>query len=359
MKRVLLLLVMSLFFMAAAAENAGSYRVLLLGDVHYDRSELHSDPDIAKNKSHIRNIGMWKRKTPELLTLAAKCAEAESPAFVVQLGDLTQGYAGTEELQQRMLTEGVAAVKAYFPKTPLLVVRGNHDASVRSGAYDSAPANAVLLPHTAAEFALKEPGKNGNYAFRQGKDLFIAVDDFLPAKEIVAFVKRTLNAHPDARYVFFMTHLPVLPASAGAPFWLLPGHYQVAALLETRQALILAGHTHIPSLECRVTKRGTLRQLIISSMGNKWNPVRIVPPRITSWEDFVKIGKSRPLHGINRNNPKHWPVLEKKGKYSFTQLFNNSGFALLRVDDGGYTVEYFTGGEKPAYTFKSSQPLCP
>ena len=350
---------MPLLFMVAAAEDAGSYRILLLGDVHYDRTELHANPGIVKNRSHIRNIGMWKKATPELLTLAAKCAEAESPAFVVQLGDITQGYSGSEELQRRMLTEGVAAVKAYFPKTPLLVVRGNHDVSVRSGAYDRTPANAVLPPHTAAEFGLKEPGKNGNYAFRQGKDLFIAVDDFLPDKEIVAFVKRSLDANPDARFVFFMTHLPVLPASAGAPFWLLPGHYQVAALLETRQALILAGHTHIPSQECRVTKRGTLRQLIVSSMGNQWHPDRIVPPKITSWEEFVKIGKSRALRGKNKNNPKLWPVMEKKGKYSFTQLFHNSGFALLRVDDGGYTVEYFTGGEKPAYTFKSSHPLCP
>ena len=338
---------------AAAAEDANSYRVLVLGDIHYDRPELHTDPGLGSNKAHLRNIAMWKRATPALLARAGECAETESAAFVIQLGDITHGYAGTAELQRRMLNEGVAAVKAYFPRIPLLIVRGNHDVSVAKGtADDRSPADAVLTPSVPDLPGLTKSGKNGNYALRQGKDLFIAVDGFLPAKEIVAFVRRTLDAHPDARYIFLLTHLPVLPASAKAPFWLLPGHYEIAELLENRRALILAAHTHVPSLTTRVTKRGKVVQLVVSSMGSQWEPERIVPPKVTTWEEFVGIGKSRPRRGWNKKNPQRWPVLEAKGEYTFTQLFLNSGYALLRVDDGGGAVEYHTGGKRRSYVMR-------
>lgn len=356
MKKLFFLFAASLCCLVAAADDQNSYRVLVLGDVHYDRTELHTDPKIAKTKGHIRNVTMWKTATPALLTQAGELAKTEAASFVVQLGDLTHGYAGTAELQRRMLTEGVAAVKSYFPQTPLLIVRGNHDVSVLKGtADDRSPADAVLIPATPDLPGLKKSANNGNYSVRMGKDLFIAVDGFLPAKELVAFVRQTLDTHPDARYVFFMTHLPVLPASAQAPFWLLPGHYEIAELLETRQALILAAHTHVPSLACRVTTRGKLVQLVVSSMGSQWEPDRILAPKITTWQEFVEIGKARPLRGWNKKNPKRWPVLEANGKYDFRQLFLNSGCVLLRVDDDGCTVEYHTGGKNPSYTMRMPQ----
>ena len=352
MKKLFFLFALSLFCLIAAAEDQNSYRVVVLGDVHYDRTELHTEPKLAKK----RNLTMWKAATPALLAQAGELAKTESAAFVVQLGDITQGYAGTPELQRRMLSEGVAAVKAYFPQTPLLIVRGNHDVSVLKGtADDRSPADAVLIPATPDLPGLTKSAGNGNYSVRLGKDLFIAVDGFLPAKEIVAFVRQTLEANPDARCIFLLTHLPVLPASAQTPFWLLPGHYEIAELLETRQALILAAHTHIPSLACRVTERGKLRQLVVSSMGSQWSPERIVAPKITTWQEFVEIGKARPLRGWNKKNRQRWPVLEGKGKYDFRQLFLNSGCVLLRIDDDGYTVEYHTGGKLPAYTMRSPE----
>ena len=353
MKKLFFLFTVSLFCLIAAADDSNSYRVLVLGDIHYDRTDLHADPKITRTKSHIRNIKMWKAATPALLAHAGKLAETESAAFVIQLGDITHGYAGTAELQTRMLREGVAAVEKYFPHTPLLIVRGNHDVSVAKGtADDRSPADAVLIPSVPDLPGLTKSAGNGSYALRKGKELFIAVDGFLPAREIVAFVKRTLDANPDARRIFLLTHLPVLPASAKAPFWLLPGHYEIAKLLETRPALILAAHTHSPSLACRVTKRGKLVQLVVSSMGSEWAPDRIRAPKITTWEAFVEIGKARPLRGWNKNNPKRWPVLEAKGKYQFRQLFLNSGCVLLRIDDDGCTVEYHTGAPRPSYVMR-------
>ena len=352
MKKLLSLFAISLFFLAATAEE---YRVLVLGDIHYDRKELHTSSEILASKSHRRNMEMWKKATPELLTRAGEAAQSGSVRFAVQLGDITHGYAGTEELQRQLLKEGCAAVKKYFPDTPLLIVRGNHDAGIKSGADGNTVAGEVLTPTVVKAFGADKVDGDGNCAFRQGDDLFIAVNGFLPAKKIVAFVKRTLEANPKTRYVFFLSHLPVLPASASVPFWLLPGNYKVAELLETRQTLILAAHTHVPSMELRVTERGMLRQLIVSSMGSQWDPESFAPPRFTSWEEFVKTAKNRPARKRNKNNGKRWPVLEAKGTYFFRELFLNSGWVILSADDAGYTVEYFTGKNKASYTFREAR----
>ena len=337
MKKLFSLLAISLVLLTSAAEE---YRVLVMGDIHYDRKELHTDPKILASKSHRRNLEMWKKATPELLTRAGEAAKSESVRFAVQLGDITHGYAGTEEFQRQLLKEGYAAVKSYFPETPLLVVRGNHDAGIKSGADGNAVANAVLTPTVVTAFGADKVDDDGNCVLRQGDDLFIAVNGFLPADKIVAFVERTLKANPETRYVFFLSHLPVLPASAKVPFWLLPGHYKVAELLETRQTLILAAHTHVSSMELRVTERGTLRQLIVSSMGSQWDPESVTPPRYTSWEEFLAAGKKLSTRNkINKNNPKRWPVLEAKGTYFLRELFLNSGWVILRIGDDGYTVD--------------------
>lgn len=341
MKKLLWLVFLAYFCVAATAGDPRVYRVLILGDVHYDRPDLHKDPDYGKkNKSHIRNLKMWKKATPELLTLAGKCAEAERPVFVVQLGDITQGGAGNRELRRRMLKDGYSAVKAYFPKIPLLLVRGNHDASA-SDRGDDNPVDAVAKPPVVDELGVKSY-ENGCFAIRQGPDLFIAANGFIPAEQIVSFVRKTLDSNPDARFVFFMTHLPVFPASINQPFWLVPGHLEIAELLETRPSLIFAAHTHIPSMAERITERGHLRQIVVSSMGNTWDPRGIVAPRIRSWEEFVEIAGSRRKSG-SKFNPMHWAEEETTGKYIFSQLFRNSGFVMLNVDESGYTVEYCIG----------------
>ena len=329
------------------AADAEAYKVLVLGDVHYDAPELHAELNYVKRPVFRRNVNMWKKATPELLTLAAKRAEAEKPEFAIQLGDIVQGDGGNAELQKRMLRAGFAAVKKYFPRLPLWVVKGNHDVRLRIGSNDNAPANEVLMPLVAAEFGISGL-ENGNHAFRRGRDLYISVDGFIPAPEVAAFVKKALEDNADARYVFLLTHLPVLPADPAVPFWLLPGHYEVAELLETRPSVILAAHTHVPSIGTRVTARGKIVQLVVTSMGCEWNPKSVMVPRFDSWQKVLEYGKTLRAAGMNRGNDRRWPVLASKGDYTFREFFRNSGFVMLDVDDERVAARYFIdGGDAP------------
>lgn len=321
----------------------GSYKVLILGDVHYDAAELHADPAYSKKGVFRRNSTMWKRATPELLTLAAERAAAEGAAFAIQLGDIVQGDGGNPEMQKKMLRAGFAAVKKYFPNLPIWVVKGNHDVRIRIGKNDNAPADEALMPLVASEFGISGL-KNGNHAFRRGKDLYISVDGFIPAAAVAAFVKKALEDNADARYVFLLTHLPVLPADPAIPFWLLPGHYEVAELLETRPSVVFAAHTHVPSIGTRVTVRGKVVQLVTTSMGSEWNPKSVLPARFTSWQSVLDYGKTLRATGMNRNNAAHWPVLASKGDYTFREFFRNSGFVILDVNDDAVTARYYING---------------
>ena len=346
--RVLFGAFLGLLTLAAAADEA-AYRAMFLGDVHYDAKEYH--PGYTKKKAFKRNVTMWKSATPQLLEAASAEAAKENVAFVVQLGDITQGYADTPELQEKMLRTAFLKLKPFFADRPLLAVKGNHDVRGRSG-NDNGPAERGLLPLVAAEKNLGTLA-DGNYAFMQDKDLFIAVDGFVGMKEVVEFVRKSLEAHPDARYVFLMTHLPVLPGSVQNPVWLLPGYEEIAAMLETRKALVIAAHTHRPSLTTRTTPRGTLPQIVVSSMGCDWNPDRIVPNELTDWEKYAAAAMKARLVGRNTRVPKEFPRIAALGSYTHRRDFTNSGFMVLDVNDEGVTARVFTNGSgAPSLTLK-------
>ena len=332
--------------------GGSSYRVLVLGDLHFDGEEFHRAPpaSVNKRKERERNLRMWKARSPRLLETASGRAKAEKAVFAVQLGDLVQGDCDDRDLQRAMIVRGFGMLKGYFNALPLVIVKGNHDIRTVKKHKDNAVADSTLMPLVAGELGIPTPA-NGNYAFTQGQDLFIGIDGFLPAGECVAFVKKTLAEHPKTRYVFFMTHLPILPASVGSPFWLLPGHHRISALLETRRTVILAAHTHIPSLVSRSTVNGKLVQLIVSSVGTAWSR-RVSPAPLGDWPSYAAAVKKHLAQGKNAvKSEKEWLDMESMGTYTYEQLFYNAGFAVLDVDDRGVAARYYTdGSDKPALT---------
>ena len=331
-----------------------SYKVLVMGDAHFDGMEFHKAPPQTGGRKYERgrNITMWKAKSPALFAAAGKRAKADDAAFAVQLGDLVQGDCDNAQLQGAMIRKGFAVIKKNFPGIPLLIVKGNHDIRVVGKSKNNAAANAVLLPIISKELGSKVT-KNSCYAFLRGRDLFIAIDGFIPAKETEAFVRKTLEKHPDTRYVFFMTHLPVLPASIRAPFWLVPGYANIAAMLEKRNTLILAAHTHSPSLSTRTTVRGKLTQLIVASLGSAWSSKRI-KGKFSDWAGFVsavegEIPKAKNPEKIRRR----WMDWKSSGDMTFQYFFANSGFVVLEIDDEQVVAHYYINtAAKPAVTLK-------
>ena len=335
---------------ASLRSDEPAYQVTVLGDIHYDGPEYHLKPEHGNRaKERNRNFTMWKRNSPDLLKTAAG-QTAKSSAFVVQLGDLTQGDCETSELHEAMFKKAFGAVKSVFPGLPVLVVKGNHDVRSCGKGNNPAPAKKSLLPLVAAELGVKEL-PDGNYAFVKGKDLYISLDGFVGASKIVSFVKKTLSAHPETRYVFVMSHLPVLVVGVTRPFWRLPGADKVLALVETRRSVILAGHTHTWSFVERRTDRGRTAQLISTSMGNAWTPGHVLEQTM-DWPKYVEAVHA--THGKDAKSQdliKSFDAMAAAGKFTYAYYGSKSGFTVLDINDSRVEARIFTDNSgTPAQT---------
>ena len=138
MKKLLLLLSAVIFVLCGCQSQkacaGSSYDVMVLGDLHFDGMEYHTSKAVteARARERVRNCTMWKEATPKLLAAAAKQMNKDIP-FVIQAGDFTQGDCDTFELHEKMIRDGFAKVKSYFPNHKLLPVRGNHDVRMLKG----------------------------------------------------------------------------------------------------------------------------------------------------------------------------------------------------------------------------------
>lgn len=336
-------------FASAAGLKGGtvSYNLVVLGDTLYDNASFYKSKGDDSKKSATRTIKMWSGPSQQLLTAAKKRAAAEKASFVIQLGDLINGRTATKSTHEAMLRKGFSTVKGYFPKLPLLVVKGDFETRYGKVKKDNTVANKVLIPQMVKQFKVKR-NKNCNAVFRYGFDLFIVVDGFVSSKECVAFVKKALDDNPQSRYVFFLTHLPVLPASVNTALWLIPGHRQIAAMLEKRNTLVLTGNYMQPSITTRATANGRITQLAVNSIGSSWR-AKVTPTKIKTWDAFAKATKGRFRGATAARNRRIWNGIEKMGTYTHRQLFNNSGFVILDINDQKVEAHYYTSASaKPA-----------
>lgn len=340
------ILILSTLFSVQPAESS-SYKVMILGDIHYDSAEFHRKeaPSKALKKERIRNYAMWKGPSLKLLESAEKRAKSESCAFAIQVGDIAQGDADTPELLGEMLEKAFRTVKSYFPDIPLLAVKGNHDIRGYQKTIQR-PADNVLMGLVAKEIGA---GKGTSWTYRKGKDLYIGIDGFRPEKQCIAFVKKALLDNPETRYVFLVTHLPVIPATIHSPFWNLPGNFEIADLLEKRKTIILAGHTHSLSITTRKNRNGKLVQLVSTSLGRDWLSGKKMQPSL-DWTS-VREAAQKTVRGKNAETIKRKiETLDSKGEYSARIYTRISGYVILKISDERVEAEIYTGDGKPSLT---------
>ena len=321
------------------------YSVLVLGDLHYDGMEYHTSKPLTGNraKEQKRNCEMWQKATPDLLTLAAKYATSDVP-FVAQVGDFTQGDCDTVELQVKMITDGFAKVKSYFPNHKLLPVRGNHDVRMFKG-NSGTPTVKAFFPLIAKELGVEKI--NGTYSVRQGKDLYIFFDSFVSKKQCIPALKKILADNADARHTFFITHLPVLNCCMGNPAWLVPNVNEVRKLLLERNAIILAAHTHVASLIQAERDGKKLTQAVICTVGKSWRPNEKMDIFLNGFDAYCKKLGAKRLEQ-KRLKPSFDDL--KTFKLPVFEIYRfGTGFAMLRIAGDQVYLDYYTNDSgKPA-----------
>jgi hypothetical protein len=298
---------------------------------------------LSKNrlKELERNIAKWEpdesATIPNMLRDAGKLSS--TTAFGVQLGDISQGDCGSAELQKKAFAAVLEKMSLVRPKTKeewqFFPVKGNHD--IRGdGAADAY--NEVMLPYLEKQFREKCPvAGRADFALMHGPDLYIFFDSIGAGEKDLLFVEAALAKHGDARHVFFLTHLPVLPVSRGGVFWIVFEHKtqlrrRLLDMLAARKTIVLAAHIHATTLATYSSAKGTITQFTSFSMP-------------TAWKSTVQFKKGDYTADVKAAMEKHAKghadeladFKESIGNYSF--FSPGASYNLMRVADGQVTIE--------------------
>jgi hypothetical protein len=308
---------------------ASSYDILLLGDLHYDDKECRQDiehlPDNRKKELE-RNLSLWQKESGPIPAMLLEAGGlTKKTTFGVQLGDIIQGDCGAGKLHKKSLTSVLEMLKCHLQPNSkdwhLFAIKGNHD--IRGKGATQA-FNSVMLPYLEDQFGQKCPVKwRADFILMHKGDLYVFFDSI---NADLRFAENALKEHTDARHVFFLTHLPVLPASTGSkPFWVVfekNAKYRRRLLdaLASRNAIVLTAHIHATTLLNYASEKGTVTQFSSFSMPSKWEGTRkfSVSDGMTQLKMAMdKAGQENPdLLKDFRNNLSNYKVFSPKASYN-------------------------------------------
>jgi predicted phosphodiesterase len=347
-----------LFLMAFAGED--TYQLVMLGDLHYDSVDCH-EPSVLDNMTEKqkrvmkRDLNNWRDGgySQKMLELVGKAAEELHSPFVIQIGDFCNGNAGSEKMAEKQMLECLTLCKKYI-KTPFIAVKGNHDVEGIGG---SSAFDKILPTFWSRELGLNPPVTQTSFAYRQGPDVFIFLDDIemsLQKKTMVDGVEKVtfpnwelfqalLNDNQDVRYTFIVCHFPIIPLHGGHgfPFEAPQFKKQRMALLNLlceRNAIILCGHIHDNNYLEYANDKGTISQVATISLF-----YNSVSPKMEKLESggVQKYMSRKIVQDVVKRNAYKAECLNfyMQGLKRFVTLLG-SGYSIVRISPDGVVVDF-------------------
>lgn len=335
---------------AVRMEGRDNYKLTVLGDLHYDAPEYHVAEPGSENqrRERNRNLSQWQGKSQELLAAANETIGKDSD-FIIQLGDITQGDCDNAEIQGVAFRGIYTVLRKIFPGKKIFSLNGNHDARGMNDAPEADDRHFVPL-------LKKELGKDvemdgTNYAIRYGKDLYIFYD--YTKRSSGAFAGKMIESNPDARHIFFLTHLPLFPCSGGNPGWMVKEFEELIPLFAKRGVIVLCAHTHMYGYIVYKNKDGVIPQLTVNSMGISWAPGTPLKQTLKSFDEWKK--NIHPRYYTREDSRKLLPNIAKFKNSDFIEYSRYtstpSGFVALEITDKKVSAKLYTDKSgKPVHT---------
>ncbi len=346
----------TLLIFSAVCFAREQYEVVLLGDLHYAAEDIVERDKITRHRNNLLNIFLkaWEKHVPGVLKRAAEYSAKDNVLFTVQCGDITNGDEGNYEFS-RTCFERVLKLVNQGNKKSVYVVRGNHDLE---GKGKEKACNDVLYEYMKTQdVTFSMPGKDHTSYKIVGKDLFIFYDGMTESLESL---EAALQAKPDARHKFLVTHLPVMPCKFSPPaLHYICGRYspngdKIRSLAIKNNLIVLAAHTHITTYFDWKTPEGSLKQFISFSIVS--DPA-VKPEKITyTGEEYFKHFEKNfyPILSPKDRSDLQNVLKRYRGKLESCVHYKNvSGFNVLRVDGDKVFVDIYCGKlDKPFFTQK-------
>jgi 3',5'-cyclic AMP phosphodiesterase CpdA len=350
MKRVLMLFFFTVLLIAQSTSQNSSF--IVLGDLHYDLLQDH-DMDWLRNKpgdmhqvTEEYTVYTQENWNDFMTKLKKRAATYDPPVkAVIQLGDLSEGLAGTEEKARQMASNTMKAIDAIQMPVPWIIAKGNHDVTGPGGAEAF---DAYYIPMFRRQ--TNQPEINSaSYSYSYDNVRITCIDPWDKEKDMVAFLESELS-EPDAKYKFVAIHEPVIPVTERCWHTLRKDPEQREKLLEViarNKAIVLCGHLHRYSVVRRNTPYGPIVQVMAISVikdRNYQKPAKVITKYGPSLAENVPDWQPETL-----NTRKD--LLSEEAKYvTYYKQTDLPGYAVIKIDEKKESIllEYYSAfGEKP------------
>lgn len=350
MKKILFTLFAATALTACRAAEKDETCLLVLGDLHYDLLENHDLAWLATTNDDLRQVTTQytvytaRYWSPFTQRLARKVRSSGTDA-VLQLGDLSEGLAGTPQLAEQMARSVFRAIDSIGFGVPVVVTKGNHDIT-GPGAREAF--DRVYLPNMA-RLAGHEHLKSANYATQIGDVLLVSYDPWDRENHGLDALERNL-ASSDARYKFVLVHEPVIPVNERCWHLLRNDNdlrERLLRIIAREKAVVLSAHLHLYSVVRRDTPDGPVVQIGVNSVVR--DSTMLVPRRV-----ITQYGPSLALD-VPEWQPQTldqrcaWLAAEAPHVRYFKQA-DLPGYGLLRINRADNTLrfEYYAAfGDEP------------
>jgi hypothetical protein len=360
MKRVFTtFLLLTIFIIPVGAQKSS---ILVLGDLHYDLLEDHDMDWLTKKPDDLRQVTeeytiFTKNHWSDFMKILRNKISATKPSVkgIIQLGDLSEGLAGSPEKAMQMARNTIEAIEEVRMPVPWILIKGNHDIT---GPGAAEAFNEFYIPEIRKQ--TKNPDINSaNYSYSFNNIQVTCVDPWDKTSDIVSFLENELS-RSNAAVKFVALHEPVIPVTERCWHIFRDQPDKREKLLEViarNKAIVLCAHLHRYSVVRRETPFGPVVQIMLVSVVRDSN--YLVPQKV-----ITKYGSSL-AEAVPEWQPetmeqrKQMLADESKFITYYTQT-DLPGYAVIKINSrtSNVKLEYYAAfGKKPYDKISISEML--
>jgi len=324
----------------------------VLGDLHYDLLEDHDMDWLNTKPDDLRQVTKeytvyTETNWSDFMGILKRKAQTVKPPLkaVIQLGDFSEGLAGSEQKADQMASNAMKAIEDVNMPAPWIIIKGNHDVT-GPGAVEAF--QKFYIPLIRKQTNNPEIN-NASYSYTIGDVQITCLDPWDKNTEMVSFLENELSSSK-AKFKFIAIHEPVIPVTERCWHTMRKNPEQREKLLEViarHKAIVLTAHLHRYSVVSRNTPFGPIVQVMVISVIKDRN--YLIPSHV-----ITEYGPS-----LAENVPNWQPetlearkaILTEEAKYvSFFKQTDLPGYAIIKTDGKKGTIEleyYAAFGKKP------------